>query len=518
MLLADATSKQQVEAALEAGDEELEEDIADQLRDARREWERNAGTLCEDILISDSFITGVIGESGETEYDLSQIPREVVDREMNRIAKRDGTPRAGGRMGDLGPFSPSEHAGFFGYRVEPSMTCFFPEHLLPENAECIPADIAESFWEDVGGYEWETTDAVVENTAYATDSYNEAYLSAKEGAFIEFCRDLFAEHIQDQVKKDPKGVIAMFLGKIDEGASTRPTTSEILVQSGMGEEEMLDLASNFLMGNEDDRSTVREDILEYIAAIADPGSQEREIVAEYSRDDLKRLGIKGGTLFEEAPWRLIKLLPFDLKLEGTMMRNCVGDRGMGYAKAVKDGDIEIWSLRSRANKPRFTLEVDSSFYDPENERLRREADGDPHHARALTRAPGPRGATETLDRYRSRTQEWEAQRVREIFERARAVKQLKGKGNRTPGYAGVNDTLIKFPEEVLFWTDLLSGIGVDPLQVHDMGAARVLAYEAASHAQEHEGRPQEMRPNGEVCTGFDMPYRPLRAARKTRRR
>jgi hypothetical protein len=69
MLLEDATSKEQVAAALAADDEELAEDIEFQLDQAQREWEAKPDYCEEDsieienFLESDDFVNEVIEQS-----------------------------------------------------------------------------------------------------------------------------------------------------------------------------------------------------------------------------------------------------------------------------------------------------------------------------------------------------------------------------------------------------------------------------------------------------------------------
>jgi hypothetical protein len=147
---------------------------------------------------------------------------------------------------------------------------------------------------------------------------------------------------------------------------------------------------------------------------------------------------------------------------------------MGYIRAVRDGEIEIWSLRSKDNKPRFTLEVDRSFY-------RAESDTEAEEARA-----GRKMTYFTAER-----------------QRGEAIKQLKGKANREAGYADAKKRDgLKFPEEVTVWAWIFDQLGVDASAVRDFSAFRSIVQSAD---------PQPPRPNtGEACVGFDMPYRPLR--------
>jgi hypothetical protein len=155
---------------------------------------------------------------------------------------------------------------------------------------------------------------------------------------------------------------------------------------------------------------------------------------------------------------LIKLRKH-LRLEGAIMRHCVGDVGMGYVKALREGEVQIWSLRDRRNKPHFTLEVDGSFDD--------RTDDDPL---LLTLTPA--------------------------FYRGRAIKQIKGKANRLPGLAGKQSSEITKPDEVIIWAHVLEDLDVDIHQVDDLNSQYVAPL--ARNARE------------ESCSGFDLPYRPLR--------
>lgn len=53
-----------------------------------------------------------------------------------------------------------------------------------------------------------------------------------------------------------------------------------------------------------------------------------------------------------------ELLAEELPQESKDMGICVGDPGYGYARAVKRGEIKIYSLRRPAGKPLFTMEID----------------------------------------------------------------------------------------------------------------------------------------------------------------
>lgn len=169
---------------------------------------------------------------------------------------------------------------------------------------------------------------------------------------------------------------------------------------------------------------------------------EREVILEVTKEDLKNLGIGKSRVLEEAPWKLIKLRPEDLEEETRMMKHCVGNKKMGYVAALRRGQIQIWSLRDRKNLPQFTLEVENDA----------SLGGD-------------------------------------------GVKQLKGKANRTPGFASVHSTDIHFPEEVALWNFIFKKLHINPKKVVDFQACRL-----------PEGKP--VTAAFKSPRSFDEPFRP----------
>jgi hypothetical protein len=470
MLLDEAKSAEEVADALEAGDEDLREDIENILYRAKTRWESSGRGYDEDyepidmgdIVAQDHFVDQVIHDS-PARYDLSQIPREAVDSELQATART----RARGRH-KYGPFYIDDRGGdHFSYKLSYGGNYTFPGSLFPKNAEFIPSDIAKEFWDSLGdAYEWTYTSRVDRNEDnYATGPGTDAYVEANEEEFNEWCRDLISTYINGAVKRHPEKAKEIFFnGLADEDKDL----AEKLKAADLPEEELLSFAVAWFESQED-KEEVLDALRDYFGALESGSGEPREVIAEFSKQDIADMGIKKGALFENAPWKLIKLHPSDLRLEGTLMRHCVGKADMGYIKAVKDGEIEIWSLRSRDNKPRFTLEVDSKFYTAD--------DGSPP-MQTLTPA----------------------------YYRGRAIKQLKGKANRTPGFADNSQSGgIKFPDEVIFWDHALRSLDVAPQEVDDFDAAR----------QE----PMKLQANdGERCVGFDVPYRPLRENRRSSKR
>jgi hypothetical protein len=463
MLLKDATSKEQVAAALAEGDEELLDDIEDGLKEAKRRWERDPVVDSDDDIdvegqiTTDKFVDAVIHQS-PSEYELANIPREAV------VSALVGTPaRTYRRRRQYGPFYLDDHCQHFDFSVTRSIHYYFPSNWAPDNAKFIPEDIAKSFWEDLSyRLEWEDT-SHVDGDNWAWGEGERACITADESDFVGWCRDTIHMYVRGVIRKDPEKAKETFFKSL---ATRSGKVAEALKEAKLPDEELLDLASQWFTDDQDD---VFATVEEYVSAVT-PTGEPNEVIAEWSKQDIVDMGIAKGTLFENAPWKLIKLHASDLRGEGRMMNHCVGTSGMGYIDAVKKGEIEIWSLRSRDNKPRFTLEVDAAFHEDF----------------------GPTGKPDPA---------WRGQHI----------KQLKGKGNRTPGYADVRRSGgIKFPDEVIFWVNALKQLGADPLEVQDFSAAW------DPYPQPPAGARGRMQPNaGEVCTGFDLPYR--RGVRQNRR-
>lgn len=474
MLLDDATSKEQVAAALEAGDDELREDIEEILNEVKRRWDRSPGyddfyepIDMKDVVESDAFVDLVIHKS-PAQYDLAQIPREEVESALRYAASHETRGFRYGQKTQYGPFYLDDRGGdYFSYELEVGGNYTFPGKWFPKNAEFIPSNLAKEFWESLGDeFSWGYTAYVDRNEDnYGTGPGTSAYVEADEEKFNEWCRDLISSYISHNVRKQPEKAKEIFFNGL---AAEDKALAEKLKNAKLPEEEILDFATSWFE-DESSKEEVLETIRDYFDALESGTGEANEVIAEFSKEDIAAMGIRKGTLFENAPWKLIKLRPSDLRLEGTLMGHCVGSKGMGYIRAVKDGEIEIWSLRSRDNKPRFTLEVDTDFYSAD--------DGGPT-MQTLTPA----------------------------FYRARAIKQLKGKGNRRAGYADVRQSGgIKFPDEVIFWAHALQQLDVDPDHVEDFTAFRA----------DREESLKLQANDGEVCTGFDLPYR--RGVRQNRR-
>lgn len=101
---------------------------------------------------------------------------------------------------------------------------------------------------------------------------------------------------------------------------------------------------------------------------------------------------------------VVSLTPKQLRKEGADLGICVGRPDMPYAKNLRNGNIEIYSIRTESGRPKFTIERSVSVGD---------------------------------------------------------IRQVKGKANRLPGYEPGKYDLAK-PDEVRLVVEFLTSLGMDP--------------------------------------------------------
>lgn len=146
---------------------------------------------------------------------------------------------------------------------------------------------------------------------------------------------------------------------------------------------------------------------------------EAEIMLTIPREVIEGWGIKRGTFYENAPWNLVRLGPEHLFREGFIMKHCVGN-DTHYAAYVMTREIEIWSLRNKDGSPRFTFHIEG---------------------------------------------EWDYMYKEE---REKSISQIKGKGNRLPGYESKQSKTIRFVDELIFLYNLFLDMGVDISRTSDI--------------------------------------------------
>jgi hypothetical protein len=246
-------------------------------------------------------------------------------------------------------------------------------------------------------------------------------------------------------EKNPGAAVETFVNEVTEalkktsvGQAGADIVRKAIEEKEFSKKNVLEMAFNWSKGQKKALISELEDYADAIMKGAE--IPEQDDLATISKAAITKLGITTGYLAEEGPFRLVKLRPQDLAAEGRRMRHCVGD-SPSYARGVADGSKEIWSLRDRNNKPHFTLEIDTGIhkYKPD--------------------------ASE-VDDESSNSHRWAKQR-------AQFVRQLKGKTNRTPGFAERSSGSITKPEEVILWKWLLKKLHIHPDQVNDFSAARM---------------------------------------------
>lgn len=421
MLLKHFIDSFEVEEALDSGDEELLEDIVRRFEEvipalaerfnAGNDWEVESLWPADlDTLSLAEAVANV-----DDDVNMSGIPTSFIEDQLRQ---------------DIEAFDIEDCASMAGGKVSvmtvalPVSAWVDPTELFAEH-ELVPPSLSNRFYEELESaldysVDWpEGTDEIRPQSAHFVDHYENGCVTIEADRLRELRRDIARDWIRDRISRDPKEAIKSFLHQLE--AFEAPVARR-LREHMPTEDDLLELAGNWAMADSDeDRDDVAREIHDYLESLS--GSDEPpEILAEYTKEDLGRMGIRKGTLYENAPWVLVRLPPAALRAEGVAMKHCVGDRSMGYVKAVADGDIEIWSLRRASDmKPRFTLEVDGAI----NE-------------------------------------------VSDPDRRANLIHQVKGKANRTPGFAERRSSQVTMPDEVIFWANVFNRLEIDPYDVEDM--------------------------------------------------
>lgn len=448
-ILEDHESLKQVEAALDAGDEELEQDLERHLAVAFDEVERGRGVDYHYPELDIYDFESAFDPEDVIDYSdkLSSLSREMqaeAKQQMIDALKYDLSNRGRNRYFEIG-----SRRGNLSWDIPYTVSVGVAPAKVFDYPKLIPAEYAERFWSGIEPFfdlldGWqEPTDNVVEYN-YGDQEDHEPATLVLHNAY-EFCRDI----LQDLVSGMNEDEVLVFF---EETLMSHFSQKELeILFKKISKEELVDFANAYFIDEESDE--VLEILKDYVTGLSAPKGLlgDREVILKISPETIAQLGIRKGIIKEEAPWYLLKLEPNDLSIEGVLMNHCVGQYQMGYREAVQNGEIEIWSLRDRNGKPRFTLEVDSRFNDTE----------DPD-------------------------------------EKAKAISQLKGKGNRTPGYAQSRSSSLKFPEEVELWNYIFSELDINPSKVSDFPAFHYVAEQPEIRANPR----RRMR-------SFDEPYRPL---------
>lgn len=407
----DAESAEEVQRELVAGNPYLLDSMRAALYEIAHNWEKSPHAYGEeesidvdDVILTKDFRDALIAEVDRVDLR-AFVP--LVDRALADEARR---ARKAHRCSFV--VTPDPGRGFVVFRGEYEASFFFSSDFVPVWADAVPPEMVADFWSRLGTVDWDAAEGIQENFGHAPGgAFYVVYDSV--GDLNEWAVDLISEAYDEIAEADPEGAAESVL-------STLPfSLKNQIAEAKLSTKEIADLGRLLFDGShstEGDFEEALDEIREYLDDLTARVPDDRRVLAIIDRAQLRQWGITSGVLWEEAPWSLIVLVPSELRFEGMQMRHCVGDKGMGYIRAVREGDIEIWSLRSANGKPRFTLEVE------------------------------PRG------------------------DLAPRIRQLKGKANRTPGYASAREDRIVFPEEVILWWHLLEQLGIPREEVNDFPA------------------------------------------------
>ncbi len=443
----DAESAEEVQRELAAGNPYLLDSMREALDEIVHEWEKSSDAWGEDelpdvddIILSENFRDALIAEIDRVDLRASVwLVDQELAAEAQRVRKAHGCSFAV-------TTDPGRHPVIWRGTMDASY--FFPSDLVPLWADAVPPEMVAEFWSSLGTVEWDAVEGIQENFGHA-DGAHFYVVYASPGDPNEWAVDMISAAYDDMADADPEGAAQQVL-------STLPGSLKFqIAEAKLSTKEIADLGRLLFDGShstEDDFAEAIMEIREYLGDLTAKAPDDRRVLAVVDREQLRQWGITSGVLWEEAPWSLIVLAPSELRYEGMQMRHCVGDKDMGYIKAVREGDIEIWSLRSANGKPRFTLEVVPRLY------------------------------------------------------RTLRIKQIKGKANRHFGYASARADRIVFPEEVVFWWHLLAQLGIPPEDAADCGAFGEDQF--ASLCSESCNEDPRQNPHRRPVRDFNTPWRP----------
>lgn len=417
MLLKDATSKEEVEIALEEGDEDLEADIEEELDYLKTQV---LDRIYEYGDWEDFNLRSLIRERApEVTYELSDRLEGLTEERI--ISELISENAVYARLEEEGPKS----------SVDIYLFSFFQEfvanvNIYAEISRYIPENIIEKFLEKNFHMGCE-----IDGNWLNCDDSREIIVYADFDKVQEIARDRTAIHFEEFIEEDFSKALDIYLNELSEVDMNLYSALRKQI-SDIPEEDLKNFMLDWMVSGDKDTS-VLEDYLSGIKRITE---------SFYETDWLE--GRKA---------YLHNLSVADLRAEGTDMRHCVGDPAMGYAKAVATDEIQIWSLRLDNGKRLFTFEVDISYWDQDNEE-----------------------------------------------QKATAISQIKGKGNRLPGFVDKDKTGgLQRPHEVELLYTLLSDLGVRPELVKDL--------QPGIDALQQKPR---KNPSYRDTRSFDKPYRPVR--------
>lgn len=414
----DYNSPEEVEEALKS---DIRDELIENIEEEIREAAHNVDTNIEDgeykdaleyYFESDDFFDDL---RSNCERDISYVPDEII---TNIIGPYTSISRSGNSLFSLD--QRSREKGFESFAtikygdenyVDPSTYIDFI-HLIPKS---YVKRFAMEFWTNIPDVHIGSPYNFNPKTIDGERASLEIYFSKE--MLEEMALDMRIAYFQE-ASNDPD-FVNNFLNVIEEDYSDYSRTlRRLITQNSLTTEEQIDIIRLFF---DQDNKIEMDTLIHRVSEFVNTKNIEPEGILSIPKEVIKNWDIRKGTLYENAPWTIYNLKATELFGEGVDMRLCLSDPEMPYYSQVMDSEIEIWSIRSKNGKRRFTIEIDAKFRE----------------------AVSPE-------------------------EKGKLVYQVKGKTNRLAGYENSSSKTIKFFDEVVFFMNLFYDLGIDIFNIEDM--------------------------------------------------
>lgn len=233
--------------------------------------------------------------------------------------------------------------------------------------------------------------------------------------------DIFREYIEKKFDTDKEEILSNLYFDIEKEFKDNGKYMVSAIRSSEDDDLKKEIAISYYSSDDD---SLLENVINSMEELFKNNTRDTtkpEVIITIPKEIIRQWGIKSGRFYENAPWDLFRLGPQHLISEGKTMKHCVGTYSE-YAKAIIRKESEIWSLRSREGNRQFTFEII--------------------------------GVWQSMDNAK----------------REKSIKQIKGKGNRLPGYASKTEEEITLPDEVIFLYNLFGDMGVNLNKTGDINS------------------------------------------------
>lgn len=187
------------------------------------------------------------------------------------------------------------------------------------------------------------------------DSGDVLYREAIQGSvYIDSSewRELVADMTRDEVERA--------IAQIEEGTDNELSPDlELFIQTGPSQRRYgRDFSHDWDTGEVFNVSVDWDTIVSLVEEILRTTAEERGGGAEQKYQELEAKPPEERVVFRWPDGFFVQdLLAEELATEGKAMGICVGQPSMGYDKAIRKGEIKIYSLRRPSGKPLFTMEM-----------------------------------------------------------------------------------------------------------------------------------------------------------------